>query len=120
VWCVPLYVCLCTSQALVQVDAASFLVVQQAAARHGRMDLARVMMSAMDDTRKIQVSICVWWLFTQEHCAPGMRVPPGGGGESMDDSRKIQVGGICVWWFFTPCTCTWGRVWCYGGWQWEP
>lgn len=38
-----------------QVEDASFLIVQQEAAKNGRMDLARVMMSAMDDTRRIQV-----------------------------------------------------------------
>lgn len=40
-----------------QVEDASFLIVQQQAAKHGRMDLARVMMAAMDDTRKIQVGL---------------------------------------------------------------
>lgn len=43
------------SQPLLPVEDASFLILQKEAAAGERMDLARVMLTALDDTRRLQV-----------------------------------------------------------------
>jgi hypothetical protein len=49
-------------QPLLPVEDASFLILQKEAAAGGRMDLARVMLTALDDTRKLQVSGRTGWV----------------------------------------------------------
>jgi hypothetical protein len=64
------------------VEPRSFLIMLQESANGGRMDLARVMLSALDDTLKIQVTV------GRDACVCGRR---GGGG---GDGRRGGLGQV--------------------------